>query len=134
MKEQGRKLMQMIGVAVRGLDTLSELVPAVAALGRRHNTYGAKPEHYDTVGAALLHTLDKSPGEDFTPETKETWAITYTSLANVMIQAQDEAAEANERPGAAAYYVSRSSLSAFLFVPTGPLIPARGWNPGFQYC
>lgn len=94
MAEQGKKLMQMIGVAVKGLDSLGELVPAVAALGRRHNTYGVKPEHYDTVGAALLDTLGKGLGDDFTPETKEAWTITYTTLAGVMIQAQNEAARA----------------------------------------
>ena len=92
MKEQGKKLMQMIGVAVRGLDSLGELVPAVAALGKRHNTYGVKAEHYDTVGAALLDTLDKGLGDEFTPEVREAWTITYTTLASVMIQAQNEAA------------------------------------------
>ncbi|WP_411827185.1 globin family protein [Luteolibacter sp. AS25] len=91
MKEQGKKLMQMIGVAVKGLDNLGELVPAVAALGKRHNTYGVKPEHYETVGAALLDTLDKGLGEAFTPETKEAWTITYNTLAGVMIQAQEAA-------------------------------------------
>ena len=92
MKEQGKKLMQMIGVAVKGLDSLGELVPAVAALGKRHNTYGVKAEHYDTVGAALLDTLDKGLGDEFTPEVKEAWTITYTTLAGVMIQAQGEGA------------------------------------------
>ncbi|MGJ8642887.1 MAG: globin family protein [Luteolibacter sp.] len=92
MKEQGKKLMQMIGAAVKGLDSLGELVPAVAALGKRHNGYGVKPEHYDTVGAALLDTLAKGLGEEFTPEAKEAWTITYTTLAGVMIQAQGEAA------------------------------------------
>src|SRR5215218_10236189 len=36
MKEQGKKLMQMITVVVRGLDRLDDLVPAIEALGRRH--------------------------------------------------------------------------------------------------
>lgn len=88
MKEQGKKLMQMIGVAVKGLDTLGELVPAVQKLGERHGTYGVKAEHYDTVGAALLDTLEKGLGEDFTAECKEAWTITYTTLADVMKEAQ----------------------------------------------
>ena len=54
MKQQGKKLMQMIGAAVRGLDDLARLVPVVQQLGVRHNGYGVRPEHYDTVGAALL--------------------------------------------------------------------------------
>lgn len=87
MKEQGRKLMQMIGTAVRGLDTLGELVPAVQALGKRHVGYGVKAEHYDTVGTALLDTLDKGLGDEFTPEVREAWTITYTTLATVMKEA-----------------------------------------------
>ena len=88
MKEQGKKLMQMITVAVKGLDNLGELVPAVQKLGERHNGYGVKAEHYDTVGAALLDTLGKGLGDDFTEETKEAWTITYTTLASVMKEAQ----------------------------------------------
>lgn len=87
MKEQGKKLMLMIGTAVKGLDNLGGLVPAVQALGERHVGYGVKAEHYDTVGAALLDTLDKGLGDDFTAETKEAWTITYTTLATVMKEA-----------------------------------------------
>ena len=89
MEEQGKKLMVMIGTAVKGLDTLGELVPAVQKLGARHVGYGVKKSHYDTVGAALLDTLDKGLGDDFTPDTKEAWTITYTTLASVMIEASN---------------------------------------------
>lgn len=84
IKEQGKKLMQMIGIAVKGLDSLNELVPAIQALGKRHVDYGVKAEHYDTVGAALLDTLEKGLGETFTPETREAWTVTYTTLATAM--------------------------------------------------
>ena len=90
MKEQGRKLMQMLGVAVAGLDNLGELTPAVAALGKRHVGYGVADKHYDTVGAALLWTLDQGLGEKFTAESKEAWTLVYTTLAGVM---KDAAAE-----------------------------------------
>ena len=40
MEEQGKKLMTMIGVAVRGLDKLDTIVPAVQKLGARHKDYG----------------------------------------------------------------------------------------------
>ncbi len=40
MEEQGRKLMEMIGLAVKGLDRPDTLLPALAALGRRHAGYG----------------------------------------------------------------------------------------------
>ena len=56
MTEQRRKLMNMIGAAVKGLDRLEQLVPVVQDLGRKHVGYGVEDRHYDTVGAALLWT------------------------------------------------------------------------------
>jgi len=84
IKEQGRKLMTMITAAVRGLGDLGRLVPVVEDLGRRHVGYGVKDSHYDTVGAALLWTLEKGLGAGFTDEVKEAWATVYTILATTM--------------------------------------------------
>jgi hemoglobin-like flavoprotein len=90
MKEQGKKLMQMIGVAVHGLDNLGELTPAIAAMGKRHSGYGVQESHYETVGAALLWTLDQGLGDKFTADAKEAWTIVYTTLASVMKAAASE--------------------------------------------
>jgi len=84
MKEQGRKLLHMIGLAVSRLNQLETLVPVVQALGVRHVGYGVKSEHYDTVGAALLWTLEQGLGGDFTPEVKEAWDEAYNLLTGVM--------------------------------------------------
>ena len=89
LKEQGRKLMGMIGLAVTGLNDLSNLVPAVADLGRRHAGYGVKPEHYDTVGTALLWTLERGLEDAFTPDVKDAWTAVYGLLASTMKQAAD---------------------------------------------
>ena len=90
MEAQGRKLMQMLAVAVRGLDTLDKLVPAVRALGRRHVGYGVRDEHYATVGSALLWTLEYGLDEAFTPEVRDAWAAVYAVLADTMQQGADE--------------------------------------------
>jgi len=92
MKSQGKKLMTMINTAVGSLDKLEDIVPAVQALGQRHVGYGVKDEDYDAVAAALLWTLGQGLGEAFTPEVEEAWTITYTTLANVMIEASKEVA------------------------------------------
>jgi hemoglobin-like flavoprotein len=84
MREQGRKLMQMIGLAVSKLDALDELVPVVEALGRRHAGYGVKESDYDTVGSALLWTLEQGLGPAFTPDVKAAWAAVYQVLASTM--------------------------------------------------
>lgn len=84
LAEQGKKLMKMLGIAVRGLSNLDSLVPAVEELGRRHGTYGVKDADYETVGAALLWTLESGLGEDFTAEVKSAWTEAYTTLSSVM--------------------------------------------------
>ena len=96
MVEQGRKLMQMLGVAVKSLDRLEQVLPAVCALGARHAGYGVRERDYDTVGRALIWTLKKGLGDDFTPEVEAAWVEVYAALAGVMKSAQAEAA----RPGA----------------------------------
>jgi len=93
LEEQKMKLMKMIGVAVNSLDRLDEIVPAVKALGQRHVGYGVQPEHYATVGSALLATLEQGLGPAFTPEVKDAWATVYGVLAGAM-QAQAETAAA----------------------------------------
>jgi len=87
MKEQGLKLMAMIGTAVGGLDRLDSIVPSVQALGRRHVDYGVKGEHYDTVAAALLWTLEQGLGAAFTSDVKAAWTSAYGVLAGTMKEA-----------------------------------------------
>jgi hemoglobin-like flavoprotein len=84
MAAQRRKLMQMLTAAVKGLDHLDHLVPVVQDLGRRHAKYGVADKHYDTVGAALLWTLEKGLGRAFTTETKDAWTAVYSLLATTM--------------------------------------------------
>jgi len=91
MTEQGKKLMSMIATAVKGLDNPDKLLPAVQQLGRNHVGYGVVDAHYDTVGAALLWTLEQGLGEAFTRDVKDAWMAVYTLLASVM---KDAAAQA----------------------------------------
>ena len=84
IKEQGIKLMQMITVAVRGLGDLGKLVPAVEALGQRHVGYGVRGKDYETVGTALLWTLQQGLGDAYTAEVEEAWTTVYTVLASTM--------------------------------------------------
>jgi len=84
MKAQGRKLTGMLSTAVNGLTRLETIVPAAQDLGRKHVKYGVKDAHYDTVGAALLWTLEQGLGDAFTAEVKTAWASAYGILAKTM--------------------------------------------------
>lgn len=87
MTEQGKKLMQMIGTAVGKLNDLDSLIPVLQNLAVRHDGYGVKKPHYQTVGSALLKTLEQGLGPDFTTEVKEAWGTVYGVMADVMISA-----------------------------------------------
>lgn len=91
MQEQGRKLMEGVGTAVDSLSSLEVFLPAVRAMGARHADYNVKEEHYLTVGTALLWTLEKGLGCEFTPPVRQAWTNTYSLLAHTMIDAQRNA-------------------------------------------
>ena len=99
MPAQRKVLMQTLTVVVKSLDKLEQIVPAVQALGRRHAGYGVREEHYATVGAALLWTLEQGLGDAFTSDVRGAWADAYGILASVMIEAARP--EAGERDVAA---------------------------------
>jgi len=96
MTEQRKKLMSTLAVVVSGLSNLESILPATSALATRHVAYGAKAEHYPVVGGALLYTLEKGLGKDWTPAVAEAWTAAYATLSGYMISqayGQPQAAE-----------------------------------------
>lgn len=85
MQVQGDKLMSMLAAIVAALDRPDDLEALFAAMGRRHVGYGAREEHYDAVGAALLRSLDEALGPDWSPEVEEAWSQVYGEMAEAMI-------------------------------------------------
>jgi hemoglobin-like flavoprotein len=81
MKSQGAKLMAAIGAVVKSLDRLDTILEDVRALARRHHRYGVRQEHYASVGAALLWTLEQGLGFDFTPDVRRAWTTAYELLS-----------------------------------------------------
>ncbi len=90
LTEQKKKLMQALTAVARGLHQLDKLIPVVEDLGRRHVKYGVKDSHYETVGLALLWTLERGLGEAYTPAVAEAWTAAYITLAQTMQKAAAE--------------------------------------------
>ncbi len=70
MAEQGRKLMATLAVVVNGLNNLEAILPAASALAKRYVGYGVKPIHYAIVGDALLWTLERGLGDQWTARSR----------------------------------------------------------------
>jgi hemoglobin-like flavoprotein len=96
MTEQRKKLMMMLAAVVNGLGNLESILPAASALAKRHVNYGAKPEHYPVVGAALLWTLEKGLDKAWTPEIADAWTAAYGTLSGYMISEAYGSAQAAE--------------------------------------
>lgn len=84
LQAQGKKLIEMISIAINKLTELNVLIPVLQNLGKRHGGYGVQDSHYDTVGSALLKTLGQGLGSDFTAEVKAAWTNVYGVMADVM--------------------------------------------------
>jgi serine/threonine protein kinase/hemoglobin-like flavoprotein/class 3 adenylate cyclase len=87
MRVQGDMLMNMIAAAVRGLDRLDELKPALEDLGRRHLAYGVQIPHYAIVEVCLLHTIETMAGSAYNLDVKLAWTAIYNFIAQTMIEA-----------------------------------------------
>ena len=92
MEAQGRKLMTMLDTAVEALDRFDTQTGPLAALGRRHSDYGVKKEDYDKVADAFLWALEQGLGPGFTPEVKAAWVVTYSAVADAMLNGTAEVA------------------------------------------
>jgi hemoglobin-like flavoprotein len=87
MELQGKKVMRMFAEIVRTLDQPQALIPEVADLGRRHVHYGVQDSQYDSVGTALLWTLERGLGPAFTDEVRDAWTEAYLLLSAVLRRA-----------------------------------------------
>lgn len=87
MTSQRKKLAQALAVMVKTLDDPDQLLPAVAALGKRHASYGVENRHFDSVGEALVTALAATLRDAFLPELRAAWSEAYALVASVMRRA-----------------------------------------------
>ena len=92
MREQKRKLIVMLAMAVQSLTDLDALVPKLMALGARHAGYGVADHHYKVVGEALIWTLERALANEFTPNVERAWVRVYRLIAAAMQAGADEVA------------------------------------------
>jgi hemoglobin-like flavoprotein len=88
LEEQSKKLLEMLATIVNALDHPEDLRPRLAELGRKHVTYGVKPEHYELVRKALLWALAQALEGEFDPETKDAWDQLLRAVATAMLEEQ----------------------------------------------
>ena len=85
MEGQYKKLVDMLDTIVARVENLDELKGDIVAMAKRHIDYGVKPVHYNMVGKALLYTLQKVIGNEWTDEIRSAWINCYSILSGTMI-------------------------------------------------
>ncbi len=90
MSAQNEKLIAALSLVVEKADQLDSVVPVLQELGRNHVKYGVEARHYDSVGSALLWTLEQGLGDRFTDRTRAAWAVAYALVSGPMRQAAAE--------------------------------------------
>jgi|SRR5579864_293040 len=81
---QVRKLMDMLSSVVESLDDFESIRPKLEDLGRKHASYGVRPEQYETLTRALLWTLGEALGADFDQRTSEAWKNALGAISQAM--------------------------------------------------
>lgn len=84
---QYNKLVDTLNFTVARVDEPDTLWATLRELGKRHEHYGVKPEHYSAVGNTLLWTLQSALGSDWTAEMATAWTTFYQFLADAMQRA-----------------------------------------------
>jgi nitric oxide dioxygenase len=91
MGRQGLRFMQMLDAAVRHVDRPPEAGTGhddwFATLGRQHAVRGVLPEHYQAFGDALVWSLKRVLGAEFTPAHEEAWWALYAHVEQLMREA-----------------------------------------------
>ena len=85
MEGQYHKLLDMLNTIIERLEKIDELKGDIVAMAKRHEDYGVKPHHYNLVGMALLWTLQKGLGAEWTDDVRSAWVNCYAILSGTMI-------------------------------------------------
>ena len=94
MDAQQRRFLEMITFAVNSLDHPEQISAAFRPLGARHAREGVRPDHYSTVGMALLWTLEKTLGGDFNAAVKSAWCSMFSLLTSYLLAGRHSATAA----------------------------------------
>ncbi len=83
MKHQQNKLLGALAMVVSNLQHPEKLVEPLKELGRQHESYYVRPEHYAMVGATLVETLARFDPL-WTLDLQTAWVGAYETIVEQM--------------------------------------------------
>jgi hemoglobin-like flavoprotein len=86
LRRQKAMLLATLVLLRKSLRDLDAIVPKLRALGARHVSYGAEPEHYPVVGAVLIASMAQVAGDAWRPEYADAWGAAFEIVAGAMLE------------------------------------------------
>ncbi|KAL4150928.1 hypothetical protein PRNP1_010317 [Phytophthora ramorum] len=86
MHVRGRVLVH-ISAGMRTMLASENIAEKILALTKTHRRFGVKLEHYDCVGRALLHAMERTSGDNWSPEIDDAWRRMYSHSSVILIRA-----------------------------------------------
>lgn len=77
-------MVNSIAHIVEFIEDSEHLTDYLRKMGKRHNEYGAQPEHFAWVGEALLATFAYYFDKQWTPELSKSWTAAFQFISNEM--------------------------------------------------
>lgn len=68
----------------------NKLSESLVALGKKHSTYGVKPEFFPFMTDSIVAMMKSKLGGDFTREEQDAWVEVFAVLIEDIIAAQNE--------------------------------------------
>ena len=90
MFEQRKKLQRTLALIVEHMQHPEVLSGMLRELGKRHVTYGIRPEHYPLVGTTLLETFADFLGKNWTQAHQDAWIKGFEAVSSLMLQGAQE--------------------------------------------
>ena len=73
-----------LSLPVTAQTTEGAILPGAFWSGKLHMAYGVRLEDYGTMKNAMLWAMEKTLGNEYTPEVREAWSQAYDLIAGAM--------------------------------------------------
>lgn len=87
--EQQKKLLASLKLVINNIRKPETLASALMDLGKRHQNYGAAPEHYTAVANTLIDVMQETAGDAWNNTIETAWRDALKLIADIMIGAYD---------------------------------------------
>ncbi|KAJ7380386.1 hypothetical protein OS493_008842 [Desmophyllum pertusum] len=86
-----KRVMASVESAISALDDAEVLVESLTNLGRRHQPWSVREEHFTVVGEALLWTLQDKLASACTSQVIEAWKELFNFISKTMLRGLEDA-------------------------------------------